>query len=78
VNNAQLEGLLRRELESFGPDRLWMNPDCGLETRRHEQVLPALAHPVTAARSLRTELDNDATLPGAGIDAASTQSPPGS
>jgi len=57
---------------------LWINPDCGLKTRRYEQVLPALAHLVTAARSLRAELDNDATLPSAGIDAASTQTPPGS
>jgi len=73
-----LEGLLRRALESLGPDRLWINPDCGLKTRRYEQVLPALAHLVAAARSLRAELDNGATLPGAGIDAASTETPPGS
>lgn len=75
---AAFEGLLRRALESLGPNRLWINPDCGLKTRRYEQVLPALAHLVAAARSLRAELDNGATVPDAGIEAASTETPPGS
>ena len=73
-----LEGMLRRALESLGPDRLWINPDCGLKTCRDEQAHPALAHLVVSARSLRAELDNGATLPGTGIDAASTETPSGS
>jgi hypothetical protein len=44
-----LEGLLRPALEGLGPDRLWVNPDCGLKTRRYGQVLPALGRMVTAA-----------------------------
>jgi len=72
---AAIEGLLRRALEGLGPDRLWVNPDCGLKTRRYEQVLPALDHLVTAARRLRTELDNGATPPGAGTDGAGTETP---
>ena len=32
-------------------DRLWVNPDCGLKTRTWDEVLPALAHMVEAARS---------------------------
>jgi 5-methyltetrahydropteroyltriglutamate--homocysteine methyltransferase len=72
---AAIEGLLRRALEGLGPDRLWVNPDCGLKTRRYEQVLPALDHLVTAARRLRTELGNDATAPGTGADGASTETP---
>lgn len=72
---AEIEGLLRRALESLGPDRLWVNPDCGLKTRRYEQVLPALDHLVTAARRLRTELGNGATPPGAGTDSVGTETP---
>jgi len=70
---AAIEGLLRRALEGLGPDRLWANPDCGLKTRRYEQVLPALDHLVTAARHLRNELGNSASPPGAGTDGVSTE-----
>ena len=70
-----VEGLLRRALEGLGPDRLWVNPDCGLKTRRYEQVLPALDHLVTAARRLRTELGDGATWSGAGSDGDGTETP---
>ena len=35
--------------------RLWVNPDCGLKTRRYEEAVPALEHMVEAARTLRAE-----------------------
>jgi 5-methyltetrahydropteroyltriglutamate--homocysteine methyltransferase len=38
-------------------ERLWVNPDCGLKTRRWEEVRPALAAMVAAARALRANLD---------------------
>ena len=75
---AAIEGLLRRALEGLEPNRLWVNPDCGLKTRRYEQVLPTLDHLVTAARRLRTELGNGATPPSAGTDGVSTETPSGS
>lgn len=34
-------------------ENLWVNPDCGLKTRRWEEVRPALAHMVETARQLR-------------------------
>ena len=37
-------------------DRLWVNPDCGLKTRRWEEVRPALANMVAAARRIRAEM----------------------
>jgi 5-methyltetrahydropteroyltriglutamate--homocysteine methyltransferase len=37
-------------------DRVWVNPDCGLKTRRWEEVLPALTNMVAAARSVRERL----------------------
>jgi methionine synthase II (cobalamin-independent) len=33
--------------------QLWINPDCGLKTRKWEEVRPALVNMVAAARNLR-------------------------
>nr|KAJ0220670.1 hypothetical protein LSAT_V11C200087820 [Lactuca sativa] len=35
---------------------LWVNPDCGLKTRKYGEVKPALLNMVTAAKKLRAEL----------------------
>ncbi|KAK9155005.1 hypothetical protein Sjap_002485 [Stephania japonica] len=35
---------------------LWVNPDCGLKTRKYTEVKPALTNMVAAAKLLRTEL----------------------
>ncbi|WP_407185195.1 5-methyltetrahydropteroyltriglutamate--homocysteine S-methyltransferase [Bradyrhizobium centrosematis] len=37
--------------------QLWVNPDCGLKTRKWEEVRPALANMVAAARELRAAYD---------------------
>ncbi|MGY3238421.1 5-methyltetrahydropteroyltriglutamate--homocysteine methyltransferase [Bradyrhizobium sp. USDA 4472] len=37
--------------------QLWVNPDCGLKTRKWEQVRPALVNMVAAARELRAASD---------------------
>ncbi|KAH9560238.1 hypothetical protein CY35_06G096600 [Sphagnum magellanicum] len=37
---------------------LWINPDCGLKTRKYEEVVPALTNMVKAAKQLRTELSS--------------------
>lgn len=34
-------------------ERVWVNPDCGLKTRRDGEVWPALANMVAVARQLR-------------------------
>lgn len=72
-----LEGLLRPALEGLGPDRLWVNPDCGLKTRRYDQVIPALDHMVAASRHLRAEVASGEVSPDADADAARTKAPPG-
>jgi 5-methyltetrahydropteroyltriglutamate--homocysteine methyltransferase len=48
--------LLRIARDRIPPDRLWVNPDCGLKTRRSEEVRPALANMAAAAQRLRAEL----------------------
>ena len=49
----EIEALLRKALQWLKPEQLWVNPDCGLKTRRWEEVKPALAAMVEAARNLR-------------------------
>ncbi|MCS7101724.1 MAG: 5-methyltetrahydropteroyltriglutamate--homocysteine S-methyltransferase [Burkholderiaceae bacterium] len=51
----EMVALLRRAARLVPPQRLWVNPDCGLKTRRWEEVRPALQQMVAAARRLRTE-----------------------
>lgn len=56
-STEEIAALLRQARRVFPADRLWVNPDCGLKTRRWEEVRPALAAMVAAARRLRAERD---------------------
>lgn len=47
---TELLSLARRRLTDA---QLWINPDCGLKTRKWEEVRPALINMVEAARELR-------------------------
>ncbi|MET7763291.1 5-methyltetrahydropteroyltriglutamate--homocysteine S-methyltransferase [Streptomyces sp. NPDC005393] len=53
--------LLRRGLEAIPPERLWVNPDCGLKTRGWPEVRTSLKHMVAAAREVRAVLDGTAS-----------------
>ncbi|HET7621896.1 MAG TPA: 5-methyltetrahydropteroyltriglutamate--homocysteine S-methyltransferase [Gemmatimonadaceae bacterium] len=48
-----IEALLLKALAVLAPQQLWVNPDCGLKTRRWEEVRPAMVAMVGAARRLR-------------------------
>ncbi|NYS59888.1 5-methyltetrahydropteroyltriglutamate--homocysteine S-methyltransferase [Vreelandella salicampi] len=50
---AWMVTLMEKALEKIPAERLWVNPDCGLKTRRWEEVEPALANMVAAAKALR-------------------------
>ncbi|HEY3354783.1 MAG TPA: 5-methyltetrahydropteroyltriglutamate--homocysteine S-methyltransferase [Polyangia bacterium] len=54
-SQEEVLALLRTALEVLAPEQLWVNPDCGLKTRRWEEVRPALVALVEAARRLRAE-----------------------
>jgi 5-methyltetrahydropteroyltriglutamate--homocysteine methyltransferase len=53
---ADMARLLRRAAQLIAPERLWVNPDCGLNTRAWPETEAALRHLVLAARDLRHEL----------------------
>ncbi|HWG74838.1 MAG TPA: 5-methyltetrahydropteroyltriglutamate--homocysteine S-methyltransferase [Acidimicrobiales bacterium] len=50
---SEMVDLLNAALDVVPADRLWVNPDCGLKTRRWEEVRPALVNLVDAARQVR-------------------------
>ena len=53
ASTAEMSELLDKALAVLSPEQLWVNPDCGLKTRRWEEVRPSLVNMVEAARSLR-------------------------
>lgn len=55
-SEAEIESLLRKILHVFRAEQVWVNPDCGLKTRKWEEVKAALSNMVCAAQELRAEL----------------------
>ena len=45
--------LMEKAAERLPKERLWVNPDCGLKTRKWEETRGALANMVNAAKQLR-------------------------
>lgn len=50
---GEMLDLLRAAAGRIDPDRLWVNPDCGLKTRKWPEVRTAIAAMVDAARRMR-------------------------
>ena len=50
---AEMAEHLREATAVLDPSLLWVNPDCGLKTRRYEETVPSLQHLVEAAHELR-------------------------
>ncbi|WP_397428323.1 5-methyltetrahydropteroyltriglutamate--homocysteine S-methyltransferase [Picosynechococcus sp. PCC 73109] len=53
----QLVQQLKAGLANLPTQQIWVNPDCGLKTRRWEEVVPSLKHMVAATQKLREEID---------------------
>jgi 5-methyltetrahydropteroyltriglutamate--homocysteine methyltransferase len=51
----EMATLLEKAHSVLAVEQIWVNPDCGLKTRRWEEVKPALENLVTAAKTLRTQ-----------------------
>lgn len=56
-SEEHIVSLMRKAAERIPPERLWVNPDCGLKTRQWEEVIPALTNMVAAAKKLRAAAD---------------------
>jgi 5-methyltetrahydropteroyltriglutamate--homocysteine methyltransferase len=55
-STEEMADLLRRAAQVLEAEQLWVDPDCGLKTRRYEEVEPSLKNMVAAAKQLREEL----------------------
>ena len=44
---------LRAALKAVPAERLWVNPDCGLKTRKTDEVTVSLQNMVAAAQEVR-------------------------
>jgi 5-methyltetrahydropteroyltriglutamate--homocysteine methyltransferase len=56
----EMVDLMRLAQRHLRPEQLWVNPDCGLKTRKWEEVEPAIAAMVAAARQLRVKVPEPA------------------
>lgn len=57
----EISHTLQETLCHVEPQKLWINPDCGLKTRQWEEALPALRNMVQAAHMIRKTYQNTAT-----------------
>ncbi len=51
--------LLTKAISVLNYRQLWINPDCGLKTRKWEEVMSALHNMVAAARALRKHIGEE-------------------
>ena len=54
--------LLRKAAEKLRPEQIWVNPDCGRKTRGWDEVRPALGNMVAAAKRVRADLGDGASV----------------
>jgi 5-methyltetrahydropteroyltriglutamate--homocysteine methyltransferase len=52
----EIEKEIRLAVERLDRSKIWINPDCGLKTRKWEEAGPSLKNMVEAARNMRSEL----------------------
>jgi len=52
---AEFKQLIQEMLQYLRPEQLWINPDCGLKTRKWDEVNGALTHMVNAAKYFREQ-----------------------
>ncbi|MEV7974247.1 5-methyltetrahydropteroyltriglutamate--homocysteine S-methyltransferase [Cellulomonas sp. NPDC089187] len=55
-SETEVTGLLSTAVRDIDPAQLWVNPDCGLKTRRYAEVTPSLEHMVAATGTVRAGL----------------------
>lgn len=54
-SKEEIKIVLEKILKKIAPEKLWVNPDCGLKTRQDKEVKPSLKNLVDAAKELRNE-----------------------
>jgi len=57
-SKEEMKAVMQRVMKVLPKELLWVNPDCGLKTRKWEEVIPALKNMVEVAKELRKEYGN--------------------
>lgn len=52
----ELKQNINRALQTISPEQFWVNPDCGLKTRKEDETIAALKVMVQAAKEARNEI----------------------
>ncbi|SMC09728.1 5-methyltetrahydropteroyltriglutamate--homocysteine S-methyltransferase [Nitratiruptor tergarcus] len=47
---------IEKKIQVFPASKLWINPDCGLKTRKWDEVIPALTNMVEATKEIRKRI----------------------
>ncbi|GAA4724854.1 5-methyltetrahydropteroyltriglutamate--homocysteine S-methyltransferase [Brevibacillus fulvus] len=55
-SEAEMEKILERALSVLPAQLFWVNPDCGLKTRKEEEAIAALEKMVRAAKKVRAKI----------------------
>lgn len=53
---AKIRTAIKSGVSQGDASRIWVNPDCGLKTRKWHEVVPALINMVAAAKLVRKEM----------------------
>jgi 5-methyltetrahydropteroyltriglutamate--homocysteine methyltransferase len=53
VPQGEMEALLKKAAAVLKPEQIWVNPDCGLKTRKWEETRQCLTNMVGAAQAMR-------------------------
>ncbi|MBF2079903.1 MAG: 5-methyltetrahydropteroyltriglutamate--homocysteine S-methyltransferase [Synechococcales cyanobacterium T60_A2020_003] len=56
-STEQMVQQLKTGIANLPIEQIWVNPDCGLKTRRWEEVIPSLKNMVEAAKIIREEVN---------------------
>jgi 5-methyltetrahydropteroyltriglutamate--homocysteine methyltransferase len=55
VSQAEMEFLLKKAAAVLNPEQIWVNPDCGLKTRKWAETKVCLKNMVAAAQAMRAK-----------------------
>ncbi|MFP3958634.1 MAG: 5-methyltetrahydropteroyltriglutamate--homocysteine S-methyltransferase [Spirochaetaceae bacterium] len=55
-STAEITELLEKAVRVLAPEQVWVNPDCGLKTRKWKEIEPSLQNMVSAAQEIRSRV----------------------
>ncbi|MFJ5789695.1 5-methyltetrahydropteroyltriglutamate--homocysteine S-methyltransferase [Lysinibacillus sp. NPDC093197] len=55
-SEQEMLSIMQDSLQVLSTNQFWINPDCGLKTRKEPETVAALAHMVAAAKTLRQQV----------------------